>query len=280
MQFEFREVLGPGQRHHASVVGPGGQFREVDRSRPAVLGILDEELHPPNATSAQFGGDGRCHGLGLLKQVGLHCCGLPTLLVIAALLAVPNGRAEEGVPMVLGQGEQGDFVVEVDECLHDDFGQVAPRAFQSEFPSFLDVSRRADDALAFARTGHQGLDHTGHAHGFDAGLEIVERSRVFERGGFQPELGGRQVADGLAVHREMGRLRRRHDADALFLVFVKALRADGFHLGDNNVRLVFRDNGVECLPVEHGNHFKAIGHLHRGGTRIGIHGNDMLAQTL
>jgi hypothetical protein len=50
--------------------------------------------------------------------------------------------------------------------------------------------------------------------------------------------------------------------------------------GTTDVRLVLRDNGVERLPVEHGDHFKVVGHLHGRGTGVGINGNDMLAQTL
>ena len=246
----------------------------------AVLGVLDEELHAPDAASAQLGGDGRSHGLGLLKQVGLHHGRLPALLVIAPLLAVTDGRAKERVACVLRQGEQGDFVVELDEGLHDDFGQISTRAFQGVVPRLPNVGLGADDALALAGTGHQGLDYAGHAHGIDASLKPFQRRRVLERRGLQPQVHCREVADGPPVHGVVGRLGRRHDADALLLVVVEPLRADGLHLRHHDVRLVLGDDRVEGVPVEHGNHLKVVGHLHGWRAGIRVHRDDVLAEPL
>ena len=75
-------------------------------------------------------------------------------------------------------------------------------------------------------------------------------------------------------------LGRRHHLNALLLVVVKSLGADGLHLGDDEVGLMFGHNRIEGLSVEHGNDFVLVGHLHGGRTGIGVDGDDVLSEPL
>ena len=62
-------------------------------------------------------------------------------------------------------------------------------------------------------------------------------------------------------------------------VRVKPLGADGLHLGDHEVGLVFRHEGVE-LPIEHGNDLVLVGDLHGRGAGVGVDRDDMLSKSL
>ena len=78
----------------------------------------------------------------------------------------------------------------------------------------------------------------------------------------------------------MRRLGRWHHLDALLLVRVKPLGADGLNLGDHEVGFVFRHDGVEGFPVEHGNDLVLVGDLHGRGAGIGVDRDDMLSESL
>ena len=55
-------------------------------------------------------------------------CRLETFAVVATFLHVSDGRAEEGRAVFLGNGEQGDFAVELDEFFNDKFANIATAA--------------------------------------------------------------------------------------------------------------------------------------------------------
>jgi hypothetical protein len=58
-------------------------------------------------------------------------------------------------------GQQGDFVVEVDEAFDDDAPVAHAAAGHGVVPGFLHVGRAVDLALALARAAHHRLDDAG-----------------------------------------------------------------------------------------------------------------------
>lgn len=67
---------------------------------------------------------------------------------------------------------------------------------------------------------------------------------------------------------------------AFLLERIKALRADGFDLGDDDVGTVFFDYAFQGVAVKHGEHFGLVCHLHGRRPGVGVAGDDVLPKTL
>jgi hypothetical protein len=102
-------------------------------------------------------------------------------------------------------GEQGDFVIEIDDAFDDDPPGLDPAAAGRVIPGSLDIGRAAQQRLAFAGGGHYRFDDAWVANAvincrlqFGQGVgEAVGRGRHAQFFGSQP-------ADAFAVHREFG----------------------------------------------------------------------------
>ncbi len=125
-----------------------------------------------------------------------------------------------------GDGEQRDLAVEGDELLDDEFADVAAAAAAPVFPGVFQFVGGAHQRLPFARGGHQRLDDARETDPFGGGFQFVERLGVEVFRCFQPQLFGGQVADRLAVHREVDCTRARHDLDAPLLAGVEPFGTD------------------------------------------------------
>ena len=115
---------------------------------------------------------------------------------------------------------------------------------------------------------------------------LMFQSRRIQRGGIeiagrlQAQLLGGQIADCLAVHREVHGTGTRHNLDALTLEIVEAFGTDGLDLRDDDVRVVFGYGGRKGLAVQHVKDLARIGYLHGRCSGILVARNDGLAQTL
>ena len=275
VQFELIEVLRPGQRHHARVVRPGRQLGEID---PVVA--AQKELHAPQSGPGEGFGDGGGHALRLGEVFGCDHGRLETLAVVAALLHMADRRAEKRRAVLLGDGQQRDLAVEADELLDDQFADVAARPFAAVMPGAFQLVGTLDQRLPLARRGHQRLDHAGEAD-FRGGLaQFAERCGVEIPRRLQPQFLRREVADGLAVHREIHGPGARYDLDARPLELVEPFGADGLDLGNDDVGAVFCDRSGQRVAVEHVEDLRGVGHLHRGSARILVARHDGLSQPL
>ena len=113
-----------------------------------------------------------------------------------------------------------------------------------------------------------------------ASLQFAERCGVEIPRRLQPQFLRREVADGLAVHREIHGPGARYDLDARPLELVEPFGADGLDLGNDDVGAVFCDRSGQRVAVEHVEDLRGVGHLHRGSARILVARHDGLSQPL
>ena len=275
MEFELVEILRSGQRHHARIVRTGRQFGEID---PVV--VAQEKFHAPQPGAGERFGDGRSHALRLGEVFGSDLGRLEALAVVAALLHMADRRAEQRRAVLLGNGQQRDFAVETDELLDDQFADVAARTFAAVAPCLFQLFGSLHHRLTFARGGHQRFHHAGEADLSGGLLQLLERRGIEITGGFQSQFLGRQVADGLAVHREIhGPGARCHLHPGPFEI-VETFGADSLDFGNDDIGTVFGDRRRQCVAVEHVEDLEGVGHLHRGSSRIFVACHDGLAQPL
>ena len=156
MKFKFIEVLRSGQCHHSCVVGAWRQLAEID-----TMSFADEELDTPNARTCQGFGDGFGLSLCFGKMLGLHGQGLKTFAIISTLLYMPDGRTEKRIPIVLCQGEKGDFVIEMDELFNDKLLNVATTAGDAIVKCVPQIIGRFHQTLSLTARTHQRLNDTG-----------------------------------------------------------------------------------------------------------------------
>ena len=90
----------------------------------------------------------------------------------------------------------------------------------------------------------------------------------------------RQIADRIAVHRQLRRAGRWDDGKALVLQFRQHGCADRLDLGDDIVGPVLFRRFAQLFAVEHGEDFARIGQLHGRRIVIGIAGHDIGTQPL
>ena len=206
--------------------------------------------------------------------------GLEALAVVAALLDMADRRAEERGAVLLRDGEQRDLAVEGDELLDDEFADVAAAAAAPVFPGVFQFVGGAHQRLPFARGGHQRLDDARETDPRGGGFQLVERPGVKVLCGFQPQLFGGQVADRLAVHREVDCTRARHDLDAPLLAGVEPFGTDRLDFGNDDVWIMLRHDGFQSVAVEHVEDLAGVGHLHGRCACIRVAGHHVLSQPL
>ena len=78
-------------------------------------------------------------------------CGLETFTIVATFLHVSYGRAEEGRTVLLGNGEQGDFAVELDKFFNDKLTDIATTATAIRIPRRVRVRRHFSQAIVLCR---------------------------------------------------------------------------------------------------------------------------------
>ena len=92
---------------------------------------------------------------------------------------------------------------------------------------------------------------------------------------------GRQAADALAVHGQLGGARRGRDAHgAGGLQLDQQAGGDGLDFRDNDVRPFLVDDLAQGIRVRHGHHVGAVRHLLPRRVRVPVHGDDLHAQAL
>ena len=126
--------------------------------------------------------------LCLFQCLWCYLVGLPTLAVVAALLHVSDGRAEERLAVFLSDGEQGKLAVEVDKLFDDDLAHVATASLHRFGKRLLQFVVIVHVALAVPRRAHQRLDHAGEPYGVGSALELFKGLGVEVFGGAQPQL--------------------------------------------------------------------------------------------
>ena len=189
-------------------------------------------------------------------------------------------RAEKRRAVLLGDGQQRDLAVEADELLDDQFADVAARALAAVVPGVLELLGPLDQRLPLARGGHQRLDNARIADLCGRVAQLLVAFGVEIAGRLQPQLPGGQVADRLAVHREVHGPGARDYLHAFTLEIVEPLGADGLDLGNDDVGVVFGHGGGQGVAVEHVEDFAGVGHLHGGSARIGVARHDGLSEAL
>ena len=160
---------------------------------------FDKQLYAKQATTAQRFSHRFGDAFGLSQSNRAHGLWLPGFLVIALLLTMTDRRTESCATYV-AHGEQGDFVIEVDEAFDDDPAFARTTAFLRVVPSLLHIVSAAQQALAFARRTHHRLDHTRETQVFDRFAVVLEGVSEVVRRGRQVQLFSGQAADAFAVH--------------------------------------------------------------------------------
>ena len=272
MESELGEVLAD-EGDHAGIVGPGAHFAEPHRV------VADEELHPEDAAAAQFARHLRRDPLAFRERRVGHGLRLPGLPIVAALLAVADGRAEgDAIPVTHRQ--QRDLVVEVDKTLHDDLFRPAPGPFPGDPPGCHCLRCRAHGGLPLAGRTHHRLDHARGADGPDRIAVFVLGRRKTVGGSGDAQGLGRQATDALAVHGQPGCPRRGNDPPALAFQVDKRRRGDGLDFRHDQMRLLRLDDAAQLTAVEHVDHVAAVGDLHPRRVGIAVHGDHLDAQAL
>ena len=188
--------------------------------------------------------------------------------------------AEQGGALPGLNGEQGDLQLKAQEFLHDHPVASAAGTGQRRLPGGVDAGGVPHQALALARGAHHGFDHHGPAQGLGGGGQLFGAVGIGVAGRAQAQLPGRQIADAVAIHGYRRGSRRGDDALAFRLQFGQGIHRQGFDFGDQQIRLVAPHHRLEGIGVGHGHHLGQVGHLHRRGARVAIHGDHPAAQAL
>ena len=205
---------------------------------------------------------------------------LETLAIVAAFLYMSDRRAEQGRAILLGNGEQGDFTIELDELLNDKLLDVATASVAAVLPGMLQFVGTLYERLPLTGRGHQRLYHTGETDFFGSSLQLIQRFGIEVPGCFQSQFLGSKVADSLTVHCKVDRTRAGHNLNTFFLEIVQAFRTDSLYFGYDNVRPVFAHHAFQCFAVQHAEHFALVRHLHSGCSGVRVAGYDILPFTL
>ena len=274
----------------AHVQGELGEILRDEGDQPGVMGArrhlaeddvvaLDEELDPEQAAATERLGDLAGHVLGGGQRLVRHRMRLPGLAVVALDLGVTDRCAEAGAAGVADR-QHRDLVVEIDEALDDDLALAGTATLLGVVPGGLDVGGGFDQALALAGAAHDRLDHAGQANLVDRRAEFLLGLGEDVGRGLQAEVLGGQPADALAVHRQPGRARGRHDGKTLVLQLDQGFGGDGFDLGDEQVGFLHLDQPAQGLAVEHGDDMAAVRHLHGGRVGVAVDGDHLDAKAL
>ena len=264
------------QRYHSCVVRTWRKFAEDDL---ALLG--QEELNAPDAISGQGFRYLVGHRLCLFQGLIANLIRLPRLTIVATLLHVADRRAEQcWPPVLLGDGEEGELRVEIDELLDNHLLHVATTALHCLAESLLQLTVVVDVALAVATRRHQRLHHAGETNLVGSLLEFLERLGVEILGRTQAQLFRGQVADSPTVHGVVDGTSRRHHLHSLLLKLEEALGTDGLNLGHNDIGLMLLHHSLQRIAVKHGKHLALVGHLHGWRIVVAVAGDDILASPL
>lgn len=275
MKLKLVQVQRAGERYHARVVGPRGQFGEVD----AIL-VAHEELDAPYPVARERGSDLAGHTAGFPEVFLTHDGRLPALAIVAVLLHMAHRRAEERGAVFLCDGELRDLVVEVDKLLHDDLHDITAGALAGLLPHLGDLVHTPQQALPVAGGRHEGLDDAGQTYLLHGPAHLLGGAGVAVARRLEAELLCGQFANSFAIHGVVDRACARHHLYAALLIVVEALGADGFDLGHDDIGLMPLHDAVESIAGEHVQHLALVGHLHGGRIGIFIAGHYVLAHSL
>ena len=151
---------------------------------------------------------------------GINVCRLETFAVVATFLHVSDRRAEEGRAVLLGNGEQGDFAVELDKFFNDKFANIATTAAASVFPGMFEFVGTLHERLSFAGRRHQWFNDTRETDFIGSFFQFFQSCGIEVFGCFQSEFLGGKVANGFAVHREVHGTSAGNYLDTFFLEVV------------------------------------------------------------
>ena len=189
-------------------------------------------------------------------------------------------RAEQGGAVPLLHGEQGDLLFKVQELFHDHPLAAAAGAGHGALPGGGDPLGPLHHALALAGGAHHRFHHHRPAQWRGGGGQLCGAGGIGEAGGAQAQLGGRQVADAVAVHRHRRGAGRGDHGGAAGFQFSESIHRQGLDLGNQHVRVVPAHRRLECLGVGHGHHLGHVRHLHGRGAGVAIHGDHAAAEPL
>ena len=272
MERELRHILRD-HSDHACIVRTGRHLTEDH------LVALDEELHAEYAVASERVSDLLSYLAGRLDGLRRHGLRLPGIAVVAVDLDVAYRFAERRSGYVAHCKER-DLIVEIHETLHDYASGAGSPPFLSLFPGVVDLVGVLYYALAMARRAHDGLHHAGDAYLLHGLVEFLACGGESIGRGLDAEFLMGEAADSFTVHRKPRGASRGGHVVALFLEFHKGGCGDSLDLGDDMVGLLKLHDAAELIAVEHVEDVAAVGHLHRGSTRILVAGHYLHAEAL
>ncbi len=115
---------------------------------------------------------------------------------------------------------------------------------------------------------------------------LSSRAHLFQRFGIaiarcrKAQFSRRKITYRIAVHGELGGLRRRHDIEAVRFQFSQNFCPDRFNFGNDVVRAMRLYCGAQLLSIEHGKDLARISDLHGRRVVIRIASDDKSAEPL
>src|SRR5690606_3059923 len=113
------------------------------------LVALHEQLDTKHATTTERIGDSTGNVLRFLERDLRHRLRLPGLTVVAFFLAVADRRTEAGA-VAMAHGQQGDFVIEIDEAFDNHLALAGAAAALGVVPGGINIGVGFYRALALA----------------------------------------------------------------------------------------------------------------------------------
>ena len=279
MQFEFGKALR-GQGDETGVVRARADFGE-----PHLI-AFDKKLDTKQTAATEAPGDGLGDGARLLQSGFAHRLRLPGFNIVTVDLQMPDRLAKVRLHVAAGSdgayGEQGDFVVEVDEAFDNDAALADAPALHRVVPCLGYIIRATQQGLPFAGGRHRRLDQAGVTDSaINSRLQAGQRIGKGVRGGWQAEFLGHQPADTFTVHRQARGARRRNDFGQPFAFdFEQHVGGNRFDFRHHQVRALLLDQGAQRLAVGHRHHVRTVGDLHSRRVGVAIHGNCLDAEPL
>ena len=242
--------------------------------------LTHKKLHSPDAGTRQCFRYLCCHPLSFGQMFWLHASWLEALPIVATLLHMTDGCAEESRSMLLCDGEQSNLVIEGNKLLHDDLHDVTTATFTSAVPSLLQFASIIHLALSVSTAAHERFDDAGEAYLLSRLLQFLIGTCISVIGCSKTQLGMCQLAYRLAVHGEVDSPCTGYHLYTLLFALVKLLCPDGFYLRHDDIRLNLIHHTHQFITVQHVEHSMLVGHLHGGCILILVASHHILAKPL
>ena len=177
-------------------------------------------------------------------------------------------------------GQKCDFIIKFYKTFHNDFTGTGTTALLSILPCGVDLVGTFDRTLTMTGRTHNRFDHAGNSNFGNCPVELFAGGGETVGAGRQPQFFSGQSTDAFAVHGKQCSIGGGDHAEPLFFQFDQRGSGDRFHFGNDIIGLFGLNNAAEFRSVEHIDHIRTVSHLHTGGIRITINGNDFNTEPL